>query len=288
MTDNSAMNPKLGITLIIVGVLIVIAAALFARTRTPEIVRSPSPTDQFEYSFNVDGVLEEAGSAEESASEYWWVDSGGLMNIVAGAGSTIQGTLPEESKWRMLYASSNPQDTDNGLHPQNIFRLLTKSEWKNFSQEMYFRVTNDNMSDSRNRDESNGLLLLSRYTDARDLYYAGVRVDGHVVIKKKLNGVYHTLLEDPYFPGSYSRAANKSLLPKNTWIGLRSEVLTLGKDHVKIRLYLDVGGTGKWELVGDADDRDNKYGPVIDESGFAGVRTDFMDVEFKGYKVSEL
>jgi hypothetical protein len=243
----------------------------------------------YEYTFNVDGVLEEAGSMEESASKYWWLDSGGMMTIHAGMGSTIQGTLGDNNKWRMLYAGSNSVDTDKGTHPQNIFRLLTRNTWKNFRQQMYFRINADNMSDSPNRNESNGILLLSRFTDEGDLYYAGLRVDGHAIIKKKIDGKYHTLVEDPFIAGEYSRDSKKSLLPKNTWIGIRSDVTTLGDGHVKIRLFADIGQTGNWILVADADDLESADdGRVIDREGYAGVRLDFMDVDFKEYRIDTL
>jgi hypothetical protein len=243
----------------------------------------------FEYTFNVDGVLEEAGSMAESASKYWWLDSGGIMTIQSGLGSTIQGELGANNKWRMLYASSNAEDTDQGKHPQNIFRLLTRDEWKNFRQQMYFKINADNMSDSPNRNESNGILLLSRFTDEGDLYYAGLRVDGHAIIKKKINGQYHTLVEDPFLAGDYSRESKISLLPKNTWIGLRSDVITLGESHVKIKLYADIGQTGNWMLIADADDRgEEDEGPVVDTEGYAGVRIDFMDVDFKEYRIDTL
>jgi hypothetical protein len=246
-------------------------------------------TSSFQYTFNVDGVLEEAGSMEESASKYWWVDSGALLSIHEGMGSTVQGTLPENNKWRMLYASSNSADTDNGRHPQNIFRLLTKNEWKNFSQRMYFRINADNMSDSSNRNESNGILLLSRFNNAGDLYYAGLRVDGHAIIKKKIDGKYHTLVEEPVLAGEYSRDAKKSLLPKDQWIGLRSDILTLEEGHVKIKLFADIGERGAWVLIADADDYNNgEDGRIIAERGHAGVRIDFMDVDFKNYEIDEL
>ena len=247
-------------------------------------VRSP-----FEYTFNVDGILAESGTLYESVSPYWWVDSGGLMIIHSGIGSTIQGDLPMNNRWRMIYASTNPLDTDNGLHPQNIFRLLSRSEWSNFRQEMYFRINKVNMSDSPNRNESNGLLLFNRYSDSADLYYAGVRVDGHAIIKKKYKGKYYTLAEVPIFPGEpYSRSEDRILLPSHTWIGLRSEVVTLDPNRVQIRLYTDVGQTGTWKLVAEAEDPGTVFGPIISEPGYAGVRTDFMDVDFKDFRLEEL
>jgi hypothetical protein len=282
------------------ALLVIVAVALvFANRIGPDLNKEKHFDDvgdnnglegsSFEYTFNVDGVLEEAGSMDESASKYWWLDSGGMFIIQSGMGSTIQGPLPANNKWRMLYASSNSIDTDQGLHPQNIFRLLTRSQWKNFRQQMYFRIKADNMSESTNRNESNGILLLSRFMDSNNLYYAGLRVDGHAIIKKKINGTYHTLVEEPVLAGTYSRDSKMSLLPKNTWIGLRSDVMNIGDDHVKIKLFADIGQKGNWVLIADADDlNDVEDGPIVDSEGYAGVRIDFMDVDFKDYRIYEL
>ena len=290
------MTKKIIIVIIIVGIFIF---ALVAGDRVNQMYRNNVNLDEvasmasavkspFEYNFNVDGTLEEAGTIYESTNPYWWLDSGGMMIIHSGIGSTAQGSLPAENKWRMLYASSNPVDTDNGVRPQNIFRLLTRSYWHNFRQEMYFRVNAHNISQSPNRDESNGLLLISRYQNQNNLYYAGVRVDGHVIIKKKKGGEYHTLYEEPIFPGIYSREENHNFIPKDIWIGVRTDIISLSQSHVKIRLFTDIGETGTWKLVADADDYGTVYGSVINERGLAGVRTDFMDVSFKKYRIEEL
>jgi len=285
--------------LFFVGLVLVTSVAWFISQKGPltqslsptgSIIPSATSTPIFEYTFNVDGVLEESGSLSDSRSPYWWLDSGGLMSIHDGIGSTIQGDLPLTDKWRTVYASSNPSDTDNGTHPQNIFRLISKNTWHNLRQEAYFRIHKDNLSASANRNESNGILLLSRYTDSDDLYYAGIRVDGHAIIKKKIKGEYHTLAEEPLFPGTYARDTGLSLLPKNTWIGLRSEVVTRAPDDVKIRLYIhstDSKGGGEWKLVAEADDRGKVAGSVIDTKGYAGIRSDFMDVDFKDFKLEE-
>ncbi len=190
------------------------------------------------YNFDVGGLLPEAGTLSQSWSPYWWVNSGAYLKIKDGRGSTVSGSLASSDLWYSLYAKSNPYDTDNGLHPQNIFRLLTKSKWRNFRQEAYFVIKEDNLSQSSNRNQSNGLLLFNRYQDGENLYYVGIRVDGSAIIKKKKNGIYYTMAETKnIYPGSYDRDFTPNLLPKNKWIGLRSEIMNKENGAVEIRLY---------------------------------------------------
>jgi hypothetical protein len=258
------------------------------RKRTAEIAESVG--DVFHYSFNVDGTLSEAPDMYASRSPYWWLNSGGMMKIDANIGRTIQGNLPAGDRWRKLYASSNPRDTDGGYHPQNIFRLVTRSDWEHPRQEVYMKVNADNLSGSTNRNESNGLLLFSNYRDGDNLYYLGIRVDGTAVIKKKMNGTYHVLTQVPLFaPGyTYNRVTHPNYIPKGIWIGLRSEMDTMSDGKVQLQLFTDVGRTGTWKLVAIAVDDGVTYGSVIAGKAHLGIRTDFMDVEFSDYKVEEM
>ena len=126
------------------------------------------------------------------------------------------------------------------------------------------------------------------WQDGQSLYYTGVRVDGSAIIKKKLNGKYYTMAEiKGIYPGGYDRASNPNLLPKNKWIGLRSEV-TNESGKVRIKLFLDKGWTGEWQLVAEALDDGIKYGAPITNEGFGGIRTDFMDVEFENFRLRDL
>ncbi len=246
-------------------------------------VKSP-----FVYSFNEGGILEEVGSMYESPSPYWWLNSGGFMTIGSGIGQTIQGDLPPNNKWRTMYAKSDSTDTDGGLHPQNLFRLITRSTWENFREEVYFKIIRDNVSKSPNRDESNGIILFNRYRDSSNLYYAGLRVDGTAVIKKKLAGTYYTLNQQQFFDGiPYNRESNTSLLPKDTWIGVRTEITT-DSGVVEIRLYADVGKTGVWKLAAQAIDDGQSSGTAITDKAYAGIRTDFMDIDFSDYRIEEI
>src|SRR6266404_9196508 len=60
------------------------------------------------YNFNSPGTLDETGSATQSTSPYWWVNSGGQMLITNGTGGTIQGDLSSLSPWHIVYAANNP------------------------------------------------------------------------------------------------------------------------------------------------------------------------------------
>ena len=196
--------------------------------------------ESYLYNFNAPGVLSESGAMVESSSAYWWLSSGGVMNIVDNKGSTNTGELPNLSKWRLRYRVSNPTDTDDGFRPQNIFRLVSRNTWQDFSEEVYFKILKDNLSMSPNRNISNGLLLFGRFQDQNNLYYAGVRVDGTAVIKKKIEGEYTTLAQKKIFEGVYERTTYPNLIPKNVWLGLKMDVVTEGREVVvKLSLYKD-------------------------------------------------
>lgn len=239
-----------------------------------------------ENDFSEDLVLEEAGEIEESKSQYWWLNSGAYLIQENGVGKTIQGNAEEGSKWQVKYKNYNADETDDGFHPQNIFRLVTRSKWQNYVQEAYYKITDYHLSKSTYRSESNGLLLFNRYQDENDLYYTGLRVDGAAVIKKKIKGEYFTLAYEPVFEGVYDRESNPDLLPMNTWIGIRSEVVNGGDGTINIKLFIDRNRGGNWELVAEAKDDGVSYGSgAILNEGYAGIRTDFMDVEFDDYRI---
>ncbi len=228
-------------------------------------------------------TLEESGNAQTSSSPIWWVNSGGLITINGEVMSTIQGELPLASRWHQAYLASNPVDTDQGAHPQNIFRLVSRQTQLNYQQSVYFKINRMQQSASPNRNESNGVLLFNRYLDGNNLYYAGARVDGNLVIKKKQNGTYYTLAIKKYWPGAYNHDTNPNLLPINKYLGLRT-VVTNVAGGVKIQLYGDISGTGQWELWLETTDSNSP----ISTAGFTGIRTDFMDAEFKNYTVTNL
>lgn len=231
--------------------------------------------------------LQESGSSGTSASDAWWLNSGAYFTVKDGIGRTNQGSLPSGDVWRERYATANPVDTDNGYHPQNIFRLLTKNTWKDIEQQAYFNIRTYHLSDSPLRAEHNGFLFFNRYKDGNNLYYTGLRVDGSVIVKKKLNGTYYTLGSQKVLPGTYNRSTNPNLIPTEKWIGLKSVVTDLANSSVRIRVYTDLSGTGTWTLATEVID-DGTRGAVITSRAAAGIRTDYMDVWFKDYRVREL
>ena len=254
--------------------------APFRTSEVPDAQTDSVTVSSFTYSFHVGGILNEADNYQDSGSPYWWLDSGGRLIIEDGVGKTIQGRLNTADRWRIRYALTSADDTDNGYYPQNLFRLLTKSEWENAAVEARFHVVRDNETMSPNRNESNGLLLMSHYKDGDNLYYAGVRVDGHAVIKKKLNGTYITLAEKPVFDGEYNGMNN--LIPRE-WIALKSETRTVD-DAVEIRLFMKREGETEWtELLSVRDTSNPILGP-----GHLGIRTDFMDVEFDDFRAEAI
>lgn len=270
----------------IVGLLVITMALLpnLALASTAALVGST-----YSYNFNITGSVAETSGPDLSSSPYWWVNSGAKLVLEGGRGYTLRGDLPVTDFWGKLYSANNPLDTDSGLHPQNIFRLLTRSKWQDATQEVYFMIENDNLSASPNRNASNGLLLFNRYQDSNNLYYTGVRVDGSVIIKKKLNGKYYTMAEvKNFYPGIYNRDTNPNLLPKNKWIGLRSEVKNLPSGEVSIKVLIDNNWNNIWKLAAEATDDGSKYGPVISAAGFGGIRTDFMDVKFDNFKFNKI
>jgi hypothetical protein len=254
---------------------------------------SKSKKKTFVEKFNkkVNKKIEETGKMSQSSDKNWWVNSGGWMEISNGTGRTIMGDLSPDNKWYAAYQDSSPDDTDNGSHPQNIFRLVTRTKWQNFRQEAFFRINKINLSGSENRNESNGILLFNRYQDGDDLYYTGLRVDGYAVIKKKIGGDYHTLASERVFGGGdYNRDSNPNLLPLGRWIGLRSVLETKKNGDVEISLFYRMGRKASkksWKLVARYTDKGQK-GDKIENAGYGGIRTDFMDVEFDKYKITGL
>jgi len=233
--------------------------------------------------------LSEAGKMESSDSPDWWLSSGGYFYSKNGVAKTFQKMIPKSNRWFKRYRKSNARDTDNGYHPQNIFRLVTRTQWKNFTQEVYFRINRNNLSKSKYRNESNGLLLFNRYQDEDNLYYAGIRVDGTVVIKKKKKGKYYALGQKRFYKGKYDRKDKPNLLPKHTWMGIKSEVITNPDDTVSIKLYIDKDQSGNWQLALEAVDDNSKYGgESLKDEGYGGIRTDFMDVDMDNYKIQEV
>ena len=197
----------------------------------------PNP---WHYQFSVAGTVNETSGMGDSSSPYWWVNSGGALSLQNGSGMTMQGNAPIGSVWQRAYAAANPLDTDGGLHPQNIFRLVTRSQWQNLEQQVKFKINRLQLSASPNRNASNGVLLFNRYLDSNNLYYVGVRVDGAAVIKKKYQGRYYTMAYSSIFSGTvYDRVTSPNRIPVNTWMGMKSVIKNNANGTVMIQLFID-------------------------------------------------
>jgi hypothetical protein len=272
--------------------LIIIMSILLMVLWQPKPMITTTQISAFKDDFSKDQILEEAGDIEQSTDANWWLNSGGRLIASKGTGKTIQGALSSNDRWRKEYSASSAADTDNGAHPQNLFRLVQRNFWQNFTQEVYFKVNAAELSASSNRNESNGLLLFNRYIDGDNLYYAGLRVDGGMVIKKKYKGTYYTLALEPFTTSSvkdYNKTTRPNLIPTNTWIGIRTEIVTNPDKTVSIKVFIDPNRQGTWILALEALDDGKQYGgSAILDSGHAGIRTDFMDVEFDDYTITEL
>jgi hypothetical protein len=242
--------------------------------------------DDFAYTFNARGTLEEAPDAEESPSPFWFLDSGGRLLIKDGVGETIHGDVQVTDPWHQAYAVSNPADTDGGARPQNLFRLVTRARWDNAIESVSLRIDADNLSASDSRNGSNGLFLMSRYQDEDTLYYAGIRTDGTAVIKKKYRGTYHTMAQSVLFPGTYDRHATPNLLPHGQWLTLSMTTITEPDGSVYITLLYSPDNAPPRVAVSAKDD--GRYGntPPILTPGAVGIRTDFMDVSLKDFKIT--
>jgi hypothetical protein len=274
----------------IIGIMAIVGAILASYALTMHGTIEPAlPSDDtpFAFSFNTDGVLEEAGTPEESSSPFWWLNSGGRLIITDLHGETLRGIASPLDIWRIRYALTNPTDTDNGSRPQNIFRLVTRARWHDARISARFSIVGDDFSNSANRNSSNGILLMSRYRDAgQTLYYAGLRVDGTAIIKKKYHGTYYTLAQQKIFPGEYAGDRDDvNLIPHDEWIALESESSTQTDGSVTIALSIRRVGQEHWTTLITATDRGQYGGTPPLGIGFAGIRTDFMDARFDSFRI---
>lgn len=243
-------------------------------------------SEPFYYTFNVSEVFEESGSPRSSASQYFWLNSGGKLIIEDGIGSTIVGALPLNDPWRVRYARSNPLATDNGAYPQNLFRLITRQMWDNIKQELHFSMLRVNAINTSDRDEFSGIFLMSRYRDSDNLYYAGIRMDGKAIIKKKYQGVYYTLAEAQLFSSDtpFDRVSNPNIIPTGTWYKMASNVITLPSGEVYISLSFAHSLSESMTTILTTTDS-GLYWPPLVKAGHAGIRTDFADVLFDDYTI---
>lgn len=270
--------------LIASGVLLFSPSKPIAEAATPLTLPSP-----FLYTFNSNGTIDEAGSMGEASSPYFWLNSGGRLIIQNGVGETVQGPLKTGDRWQLAYGLANALDTGNGYYPQNLFRLVTKSIWKNLLEEIHFKINRLNMTETPNRDGYSGVLLFSHYHDNDNLYYAGIRMDGTAVIKKKLNGTYYTLATAQIWnaDSGYDKETNPNLIPGNRWMGMRTETKDLPDGGVTITLWLDQSNNGTWKQILSVVDTGVNGGAAVPGPAYAGIRTDYLDIDFDNYKLTE-
>lgn len=271
------------------GLFLIMPAFYSSVTNTPapsETARQGAECETFPEEL----VLQESDSPETSADVCWWLNSGGSFFVRGGLASTMSGPAERSSRWHRLYAASDPVDTEGGLYPQNLFRLISKKHWLNArtSVEAFIESYNASMSPSRN--ESNGVFLMTRYYDEDNFYLAGIRVDGTAVIKRKLNGLYETIGQVAYTnPDAYDRLRRPNLLPTGQWLSFAMEVTNESADSVIIRLDVSFDGED-WHTLLTAVDQPSVLdgGEKLLSPSSIGVRTDFMDVRFRSYKVTVL
>lgn len=234
--------------------------------------------------------LEEAESFDASANETYWLNSGAFAYLDGTTSvGTLRGDAEKGSRWQTEYMKSNPIDTDNGVHPQNLFRLFTKADYGDGTYQAYFKIKKTILSPSPNRNASNGVLIMIHATDNDDLYYAGLRVDGTAVIKKKIGGIYHTLGEVPVFAfAKYDRDTVPNLLPLNVLLGVQTKIKSWPNDQVDITLSIDIGASGIWVPVLHAVDAPKDGVPTLPLPAHAGLRTDFMEVEMRNFMITSL
>lgn len=238
--------------------------------------------------FDREYIVEESGELSSARDPRWWLNSGAYFISRGGYGITVHGRLHDQNPWRLAYSRSNASDTEYGYHPQNIFRMVTKQDWLDPDFAVYARVSSVHNAATLNRNETNGILLMTKYADADNLYYAGVRADGFVVIKKKEDGRYETLAEQKIFYATPEHVETyHSSLPVHEWIGIRSVTETTN-DGVAITLYLDPDLSGSWTKVLHAVDSGTGARPPLTARGHVGIRTDFMDMAFDLIRITDL
>lgn len=266
-------------------VIIVFIVSLIVSIPRVEASSAVTISLPWSYTFSSPGTLNQTATVAQSGSPYWWVASGGQLKVSSGLGQSLQGNVTSSNSWYNTYKKSNPVVSDNGSHPQNIFSMFARTPELNIDQSVSVKINRDNLGTVSNRNPWNGIFLSSRWLDNNNYYIAGIRDDGHAIVKKKVNGTYYTLAEKQIFPGTYDAVSNPNLLPKNVWLRIRSVVYTDSTGNVRIQLYLDRTQSGLWELVLDTVDNGSS-GTKINSQGLLGLRSDFMDIVMDNYKLS--
>ncbi|HVS79645.1 MAG TPA: hypothetical protein VHF05_01570 [Candidatus Paceibacterota bacterium] len=267
-------------------IIVVLALCLLIRS---EIERHPAATPPMatEQPSPYPSTLEESDGFDTSASPLYWLNSGAEALLSSSSSwSTVKGDLAAGSKWHEEYASSNSTDTDGGIHPQNLFRIFTRGVYGDGAYSAYAKIDRIVASASPNRNSSNGVFLMIHAEDSDNLYYAGLRVDGNAVIKKKIGGTYYTIAETPLFAyAPYNRDTRPDLLPLNTWLGMKADVKTLPDNSVQIEFSIDLSGEGSWIPILSVTDAPKGNVQTLPGPGHAGIRSDFMEMSIRDFRV---
>ncbi len=241
------------ITLMLVS-LVAVTLVAFSFSTTPLIAEAQT-TSPLYYTFNDAGTLFEAASASQTSSPYFWLKDGGQLVINNGVGSTLKG----DKSFFML-----------GLLPV-----------QNSSTAVYMNRLVENIPLASDRNGYNGESIIARYTNENNYYYAGLRSDGYVVIKKKVNGVFKTLAQKQVYAGTYDAVKNPNLIPHNVWIGLKLSVMNDASGIPQLTLSTDAGRTGVWKQVLTATDSATFGAPLA--SGVGGIQSDHADMQFDDF-----
>ncbi|MCA9308573.1 hypothetical protein KC980_03600 [candidate division WWE3 bacterium] len=210
----------------------------------------------------------------------WNIVSGGILNIKKSVLSTNIGELNTQNPVYKLYQNKAPIDSDNGKHPQNLFKITTKRSYINSTQKITYKIKKLNLSDSPNRNNTNGIFLLSKYKNEQTYYKAGLRVDGNFIISRTLNGETQILAAKTYFLGDYDRTQTPYLINTSEEDLLKFETIET-KDGVMLKLYYRDTPKRDWFTMLEVFDPTDM---AIVSKGKNGIQTDFMDVEFTNYK----
>lgn len=232
-----------------ISAALLLLGLLFPFTFARAVSALPAPLP-FTYEFSPDGAIRQSPSPSSSDSPYFWVMGGGTLAQKAGIGITDPAA--------------------------SYFQMLSRLHWKNINEAIYVRVKGDVFPTAASRNPWNGISLYGRYQNENTFYYGGIRQDGYAVVKKKLNGVYTTLASKKVYSGTYSASTNPNLIPKNAWIGIKTEAKSNTDGSVTLRVLIDQNRSGIWTEILRATDASN----VISNEGLWGIRIDAMNVEF--------
>ncbi len=264
---------------------VIVGTQSFASAATAANINLP-----FSYNFSYPGQLEQAQTIDQSSSPYFWLKYGGRVKIANGVGSTITGSVPATDTWYKVYSKMDLVEFDNGSHPQNRFFMLMRNSGSetDTSSQVYLNHLASNLSNIKNVHEYNAESLVVRYQDDNNYYFASIRTDGYLTLRKKVGGVYKTLASKKVLAGSFNPTSAPDLIPTNKWIGLKVTVINSSTSMPTLTVYTDIGRTGTWRMELSATDDPAVYGQSIANAGLVGIKSDYSDMQFDDLIVTKL